>query len=149
MGIETGALLPSALSRKVGNGRSTKFWKDLWLGKNTLAAPYNRLFLLDLDLKYDEKWVWILDDEGSFSVKEPHIYLDNFYFPSSGHASWWFKFIPTKVNVFMWRLHLDRLPSRFNLSRELDLESIVFPICGNRSETRDHTFLSCSVAASL
>lgn len=32
----------------LGNGRSTKFWKDLWWGESTLASLYPRLFLISI-----------------------------------------------------------------------------------------------------
>jgi hypothetical protein len=32
------------LSRKIGNGLSTRFWLDCWLGDNPLSVRYPRLF---------------------------------------------------------------------------------------------------------
>ncbi|GJX76731.1 hypothetical protein Tco_0323542 [Tanacetum coccineum] len=44
------------------------------------------------------------------------------YLPTLDHATTWDKSIPRKVNVFMWRLSLDRLPHRLNLSlRGMDI----------------------------
>nr|GEW19317.1 hypothetical protein [Tanacetum cinerariifolium] len=54
------------------------------------------------------------------------------------------------VNIFLWRLCLDRLPTRLNLSkRALDIPSIKCPICSNSVESNDHIFYSCEVAASI
>ena len=40
-------LIPnSAFRRKVGNGRNTRFWKDMWCGEGTLEATFPRLFAL-------------------------------------------------------------------------------------------------------
>ncbi|GJZ63625.1 small heat shock protein, chloroplastic [Tanacetum coccineum] len=42
--------------------------------------------------------------------------------PSLGVKTHWDKLLPRKVNIFMWRLKLDRLPHRFNLSsRGIDI----------------------------
>lgn len=33
-----------AVVRKVGNGNTTSFWKDEWLGEGTLRSKYPRLY---------------------------------------------------------------------------------------------------------
>ncbi|GJY08582.1 hypothetical protein Tco_0375636 [Tanacetum coccineum] len=41
----------------------------------------------------------------------------------------WCTIIPRKVNIFMWRMLLDSLPHRLNLSsRGLDIDSILCPL---------------------
>jgi len=48
---------------------------------------------------------------------------------------------PLKESIFMWRLSLDRLPTRLNLSkRGLDLQSIICPICSLVVESDQHLF---------
>ncbi|XP_071726970.1 uncharacterized protein [Rutidosis leptorrhynchoides] len=177
-----------SLVRKVGNGCNTRFWKDLWLGPDTLASRFNRLYRLELSPdctvndrlsgpawnwsrtpsgtchfeslaaelqavvlnNEEDRWVWVLHEDDCFSVKRTREFLDNLFLPSRDQPTWWLKNIPIKVNVFMWRLHLDRFPSRCNLSaRGIDIESIICPIFLSRSETRDHTFLSCNVVNAL
>ncbi|GJW65938.1 hypothetical protein Tco_0117822 [Tanacetum coccineum] len=53
----------------------------------------------------------------------------------------WEKTFPRKVNIFMWRLNLDRLPHRFNLSsRGIDIPEISSTSCNAdiyRSERND------------
>ncbi|GJW39566.1 hypothetical protein Tco_0065411 [Tanacetum coccineum] len=52
--------------------------------------------------------------------------IDQNILPTLAHATTWDKSIPQKVNVFMWRLSLDRLPHRLNLSsRGMDISGIV------------------------
>ncbi|XP_071709331.1 uncharacterized protein [Rutidosis leptorrhynchoides] len=46
---ELGIDFKSSFTKAVGNGVSTKFWKDIWLGNVRLADKFNRLFRLDLD----------------------------------------------------------------------------------------------------
>nr|GEU94482.1 hypothetical protein [Tanacetum cinerariifolium] len=42
----------------------------------------------------------------------------------------WIKAVPIKVNVHAWKVSLDFLPTRLNLSRRgIDILSILFPIC--------------------
>ncbi|GJU12941.1 putative RNA-directed DNA polymerase, eukaryota, reverse transcriptase zinc-binding domain protein [Tanacetum coccineum] len=54
-----------ALSRKVRNGFSIRFWKDHWNGNATLMSSFNRLFHLDAnedfllsDRRINNSWVW-------------------------------------------------------------------------------------------
>ncbi|GKA71975.1 arginine--tRNA ligase, chloroplastic/mitochondrial [Tanacetum coccineum] len=49
--------------------------------------------------------------------------IDQNILPTLAHATTWDKSIPRKVNVFMWRLSLDRLPHRLNLSSR---EGVIF-----------------------
>ncbi|GJT32028.1 RNA-directed DNA polymerase, eukaryota [Tanacetum coccineum] len=45
MGID----LISLVNKKVGNGESTSFWNDLWLGDSPLNKRFSRLFFLEVD----------------------------------------------------------------------------------------------------
>nr|GEV77987.1 RNA-directed DNA polymerase, eukaryota, reverse transcriptase zinc-binding domain protein [Tanacetum cinerariifolium] len=59
-------------------------------------------------------------------------------------------FFPRMINVFMWRLALDRLPHRFNLSRrDFDIDSILCPLCSRAAETKDHLFSFCEIACDV
>ncbi|XP_071687946.1 uncharacterized protein [Rutidosis leptorrhynchoides] len=65
-------------------------------------------------------------------------------------ATLWFKFLPRKVDIFLWRLRLESLPVRWNLSaRGVEINSIVCPVCNNGVETQDHVFFGCSLASKL
>ncbi|GKF52441.1 RNA-directed DNA polymerase, eukaryota, partial [Tanacetum coccineum] len=62
------------------------------------------------------------------------------------HTTTWDKSIPRKVNVFMWRLSLDRLPHRLNLSsRGMDIPSISCPSCNANVESANHVFRWCDI----
>ncbi|GKD84383.1 RNA-directed DNA polymerase, eukaryota [Tanacetum coccineum] len=57
------------------------------------------------------------------------------------------KVIRIKVNVFAWRLRLDSLPTRLNLSlRDLEIPSIVCHLCNVAVESTSHLLFSCSLA---
>ncbi|KAJ0557072.1 putative reverse transcriptase zinc-binding domain-containing protein [Helianthus annuus] len=45
-----------------------------------------------------------------------------------------------------WRCNLDRLATRVNLRREVDITSIMCPFCEEYEETVDHLFSACLVA---
>ncbi|GKD91132.1 RNA-directed DNA polymerase, eukaryota, partial [Tanacetum coccineum] len=51
----------------------------------------------------------------------------------------WVKSILIKINIFAWRVSLDKLPTRLNLSlRGLDIPSIICPLCSIAVESTSH-----------
>ena len=55
------------------------------------------------------------------------------------------KQLPIKVNCFIWRLFLRRIPTRANLRRRsVQIPSDLCPLCESEVETEDHLFYSCA-----
>lgn len=50
----------SFIRKRVGNGGTTKFWNDVWLGEDTLAMRFPKFYALDLnkDCCVTVKW-WV------------------------------------------------------------------------------------------
>ncbi|GKD81960.1 RNA-directed DNA polymerase, eukaryota, partial [Tanacetum coccineum] len=66
------------------------------------------------------------------------------------HATTWDISLSRKVNVFMWRLSLDRLPHRLNLSsRGMDIPAISCPSCNANVESANHVFFECDIATDM
>ncbi|GJS26592.1 putative RNA-directed DNA polymerase, eukaryota, reverse transcriptase zinc-binding domain protein [Tanacetum coccineum] len=62
----------------------------------------------------------------------------------------WDKTLPRKVNIFIWRLALDRLPHRLNLSaRGMDISFIACPSCNGNVESSSHIFFDCDFAKEI
>ncbi|GJX11866.1 RNA-directed DNA polymerase, eukaryota [Tanacetum coccineum] len=52
-----------------------------------------------------------------------------------------------KINIFMWRARLDRIPTRCNLaSRGVVLESSLCPLCGLAPEDASHVLFRCELS---
>ncbi|GJR03801.1 RNA-directed DNA polymerase, eukaryota, reverse transcriptase zinc-binding domain protein [Tanacetum coccineum] len=102
------------VSNTSGCGTHIRFWKDIWVGETPLFTRYNWLYHLDQDK--DCLIIDRLGPNGTFTVKDARYRIDQNILPTLAHATTWDKSIPRKVNVFMWRLSLDRLPHRLNLS---------------------------------
>nr|GEX14101.1 RNA-directed DNA polymerase, eukaryota, reverse transcriptase zinc-binding domain protein [Tanacetum cinerariifolium] len=102
------------------------------------------------DLVESDTCVWSLSNDDSFSVNSVRKHIDEHFLPSLFPCTRWYKMIPKKVNVFMWRMLLDRLPNRLNLSsRGLDIDSISCMVCNGHVESNDHIFFTCNTAVAI
>nr|GEW36091.1 hypothetical protein [Tanacetum cinerariifolium] len=58
--------------------------------------------------------------------------------------------IPIKVNVYAWKVTLDCLPTRIDIScRGMEIDSILCPNCGKAAESTSHIFFACSMVREL
>ncbi|GKC81848.1 RNA-directed DNA polymerase, eukaryota, reverse transcriptase zinc-binding domain protein [Tanacetum coccineum] len=97
-----------------------------------------------------DRWIWRLDSSGEFSVKSARNFIDDSFLPKMETPIWWVKTIPIKINIFAWKVFLDKLPTRLNLSlRGIDIPSIICPLCSITVESTSHLFFSCHLARQL
>nr|GEX09965.1 nuclear pore complex protein NUP1-like isoform X2 [Tanacetum cinerariifolium] len=97
-----------------------------------------------------DKWVWNLEGDGVFKVASARHFIDEGLSEMEGVQTRWVKLVPIKFNVFAWRLALNKLLTRFNMSSKgLEVWSIVCPVCNVGAEMVDHLFFSCPVASSI
>ncbi|GJT61995.1 RNA-directed DNA polymerase, eukaryota, reverse transcriptase zinc-binding domain protein [Tanacetum coccineum] len=95
----------------------------------------------------DDRWVWDLNGEGSFHVKDARILLDDNFLPKAVSPTRWVKSIPIKLNIFAWKVSLNRLPTRINLVRRgVSASPISCSICHAGLEDLDHLLFCCSMA---
>nr|GEY91439.1 RNA-directed DNA polymerase, eukaryota [Tanacetum cinerariifolium] len=103
----------------------------------------------------DRKISWIswpkdLNDDGYFHVKDVRSKLDDSLLPKADTPTRWIKTIPIKLNIFAWKVSLNRLPTRLNLVRRGVLVSpISCPICLAGLEDLDHLLFRCNMAAEV
>nr|GEU57276.1 RNA-directed DNA polymerase, eukaryota [Tanacetum cinerariifolium] len=75
---------------------------------------------------------------------------DDALLPKVGAPTRWVSVVPIKINVFAWRVSLDRLPTRINLSfRGIGIPSILCLIRSCAGESSSHLLFSCNVARQL
>nr|GEW74605.1 RNA-directed DNA polymerase, eukaryota [Tanacetum cinerariifolium] len=130
------ALNRALLLKWIRDGYERQQWLDLLstLGSITPSSAAHR-------------WVCDLNGDGEFHVKDIRSSLDDLFLLSMTDAIRWVKYIPVKVNVFVWRARLVRLPTRGNLvSRGVFLDSTLYPVCGLALEDVQHVFFRCDVA---
>ncbi|GJU78445.1 RNA-directed DNA polymerase, eukaryota, reverse transcriptase zinc-binding domain protein [Tanacetum coccineum] len=113
---------------------------EQWTEMQTLISGINLVPM-------EDRWVWKLDSMGNFTVRSARIAIDKDMLIANGAPTRWCKLVPNKVNIMVWRMALDRLPTRVNLdARGLDIPSVLCPICEECSESTAHFFFSvCSL----
>ncbi|GKB24221.1 RNA-directed DNA polymerase, eukaryota, reverse transcriptase zinc-binding domain protein [Tanacetum coccineum] len=85
-----------------------------------------------------DRWFWSLSGSGDFSVASVRKIIDDHLLLKVSSKFSWRKMVPIKVNILAWKVKLDVLPTRCNLSkRGLDINSI---LCRTIRITADHTY---------
>ena len=91
-----------------------------------------------------DRYIWSLENSSEFSVASIRKVIDGIRYPGGNSKTRWVKFVPIKVNVLAWKIKLDALPSRFNISlRGISIESLSCPICDSGVESTSHIFFKC------
>nr|GEW75204.1 RNA-directed DNA polymerase, eukaryota [Tanacetum cinerariifolium] len=98
----------------------------------------------------DDRWTWDLNGECVFRVKYVRFCLDEFFLLKAAIATRWVKYILIKVNIFVWKLFLDRLPTRDNLlHRGVLVPNALCSICSSAQEDSSHLFFSCCMVTKV
>nr|GFC44811.1 RNA-directed DNA polymerase, eukaryota [Tanacetum cinerariifolium] len=64
-----------------------------------------------------DRWTWALENSGEFTVSSVRKHIDDKLIRGVGSKTRWIKYVPIKVNVNAWKVKLDALPTKFNVSR--------------------------------
>ncbi|KAJ9557832.1 hypothetical protein OSB04_012446 [Centaurea solstitialis] len=92
-------------------------------------------------------WVWELDSSNVYTVKSLRRLIDGVTLPLADTETEWIRWIPNKLNIHLWRVLSNRLPTRDNLlMRGVTLTSTDCPLCHAAPECLDHVMTSCSTA---
>nr|GEU93709.1 RNA-directed DNA polymerase, eukaryota [Tanacetum cinerariifolium] len=147
----------------VGNGMRTNFWKEVWIDDNPLCVMFPRIFALETnkDSSVAVKLSSVtsslcrpvglgLNGKGFFYVKDVQNLLDDVFLPKVPIATRWIKYVQIKLNVFAWKVHLNRLPTRVNLQhRGVLVSDLSCPICHSEDEDSAHLFFRCSLVMDI
>ncbi|PWA51117.1 RNA-directed DNA polymerase, eukaryota [Artemisia annua] len=63
----------------------------------------------------EDRWCWTLEGMGHFSVKSARVAIDKKILITTGDPTRWSKLLPKKVNILVWKMIMDRIPTRVNL----------------------------------
>ncbi|GJZ50174.1 hypothetical protein Tco_0604364 [Tanacetum coccineum] len=103
---------------KIDNGIWNWNWSRTNLGSRNHAYfrdMLNEIGDVNIEVAEDTCY-WSLGSNGVYTVKEARQIIDLKTLPSLDLQTTWDKVLPRKVNIFLWRMSLDRLPHRLNLS---------------------------------
>ncbi|KAK1422143.1 hypothetical protein QVD17_25055 [Tagetes erecta] len=95
-----------------------------------------------------DKWVWLGDESGKYSVKSLRYIIDYNRLPSDLNPMSWCHWIPLKVRCFMWRARLDRIPAKTGLiARGVGIGGGSCSLCIGTDESHSHLLISCPFAS--
>lgn len=179
------------IKKIIGNGQQTLFWNEAWLGPNTLASLFPRLFALEVDKEChisdrfdgrtwtwawkrtisssrvlaqlenlkdmlpnillneaDDSWSWDCNNVNIFTVAQVRSHIDHMLLQDSQSSpTTWISLVPKKVNLFVWRLVRNCIPTFTNLfARGIDIETLRCLQCQHGVETIVHVFKNCYLA---
>ncbi|XP_022025107.1 uncharacterized protein LOC110925461 [Helianthus annuus] len=93
-----------------------------------------------------DKWVWSPDKSGLFSTRSFKSIAAAECNEEVGFRVKGCGWVPSKCRIFMWRVDLDRIPTRAALvKRNISVESVDCALCGEGVETVEHLFTACNV----
>ncbi|GJX32886.1 putative RNA-directed DNA polymerase [Tanacetum coccineum] len=162
--------LHSLFTRVIGDGSTVSFWNDLWIGDSKLSSMFPRIFSLETSkectvhdrcnnnhgpknvdvVASPDSWECNLDLSKTFTVSALRKKIDSCILGSTGDPTRWNKALPIKINIHIWRLIQDRLPTRCNLDNQgIDIHYKRCLMCDEDLETTQHLFVDCFLAKSL
>nr|XP_043611474.1 uncharacterized protein LOC122583102 [Erigeron canadensis] len=94
-----------------------------------------------------DRWVWRGPNSNGMTVKAVKEFMRSAEDYTSRYVFNWSYWVPNKVNIFMWRLIMERIPTVDALkNRNCFLPNEVCVLCETDSKTVNHLFCSCGVA---
>ncbi|GJX13923.1 MAK10-like protein [Tanacetum coccineum] len=130
-------------------------WTGLWSwrinprgrSKFDLELLISYLQGVELRVGAEDRLVWSLDQQHSFSVKKLASLIDynilrDHSLGSKSHT--WNSLVPKKVNIHIWRLAKDRLHLLSKLLRlGINVDFVTCPLCGEVPKFIDHIMVHC------
>nr|GEV94969.1 hypothetical protein [Tanacetum cinerariifolium] len=97
-----------------------------------------------------DSWQWRPNYTVGYTVASARALIDESILETDHVATRWNRNIPIKVNIFLWRLNLNKLPTRVNLERKgFVIGSSLCPLCHLDVKTANHLFFNCELARDL
>ena len=85
-----------------------------------------------------------MDGNNIFSVASLRSNFDDMGLRRCGPSTPWLKAIPTKVRILVWRMILDKLPTKDRLLKEgVEIDNTRCSICQGDTESAKHIFMDC------
>ena len=142
---------------ELGRGYGGEAWKwrrRLFAWEEGLVMEcVERLSTGVLQVRTIDRWVWKLHETQCYIVKSALFYLTaiNTNLNEEFNSFLWLKAVLLKVNIFIWRLFLNRLSTKDNLLRIGVIDATKLPCASlcEESENHNHLFFRCDVYGRL
>jgi hypothetical protein len=125
-------------------GEAWKWRRRLFAWEEGLVRVcVDRLSTCVLQVGSIDTWVWKLHVTQCYTVKFAYSYLtaNNNNFNEEFDTFLWLKAVPLKVNIFIWRLFLNRSSTKDNLLRRGVIDATQLPCATLCGESEDHIHL--------
>nr|GEZ52444.1 hypothetical protein [Tanacetum cinerariifolium] len=84
---------------------------------------------------------------GIFTVASARQFIDGIISAGGDLKTSWNRFFPNKVNIHAWKVMMNGLATKYNMSRRgFSIDSITCVNCGTGVENTDHLFFTCVTA---
>lgn len=123
----------------VGDGRTTDFWRDNWIGNATLTELAPTLHSHTTVAAPSVNYVICTGLRSGMIYKTSSRgdqLCPSFHFV-------WRNFAPPRVKIFAWTLTKQRIQCKTVLCRKNILQTATCDVCGNDDETADHIISQC------
>ncbi|KAJ0603774.1 putative reverse transcriptase zinc-binding domain-containing protein [Helianthus annuus] len=92
----------------------------------------------------DDTWNWKTDTRQPFSVADVKTLIKEGTEQPSNYKMKWETWVPGKVNLFVWRTEMERIPTKIVLrSRNIDMPDVTCVLCDVEDEDVMHLFTGC------
>ncbi|KAA3457985.1 reverse transcriptase [Gossypium australe] len=133
-------------------------WNRSLIGNTFLEAEAELILQIPLAMKaHEDLLVWNGELSDEFSVRSSYILLQNCdptaYALQDIYRGFYNKLwkidIPLKIKLFIWKISLNYLATRVNMSLRNLTSNSLCPRCGVGEETMNHLFRGCPVSVTI
>ncbi|XP_076890001.1 uncharacterized protein LOC143540934 [Bidens hawaiensis] len=95
-----------------------------------------------------DAWEWLGDSRGDFTVRSVKKMILKEKEDVNNYVMKWSKWVPAKCNIHVWRVEMNRIPTRMALvRRNVPVTNDLCVFCELGNESADHIITGCMVAA--
>ncbi|MFS8029189.1 putative reverse transcriptase zinc-binding domain-containing protein [Helianthus anomalus] len=129
-----------------GGWRFVPNWKRGLASVEELSEMQDMLFLFN-NVSFsgsEDRWQWGVDGKESFSVAQVKSLIRDDNEVRRDHSMQWESWIPLKVNLFIWRAEMERIPTKLALTRRrIFIQDVSCSLCETGEEDVNHLFTGC------
>ncbi|XP_071740986.1 uncharacterized protein [Rutidosis leptorrhynchoides] len=134
--------------------RSVDNWVWMWrrpLRSGAEMQEFNHMYTAINIVSFSsspDTWVCNFSNHGAYSVRSLRYLLDEDEVETQ--PTTWCNLVPPKVNFFLWRARLNKLPDKCNLlDKGIAIQNLFCSSCNVNIEDIQHVFFECNIASQV